>query len=58
MKCVREGESAETKLREAESQVLAHDYGSYIPVKPLRRVAMVFSVPLQKIVLAKEITAG
>ena len=58
MKCVREGESAETKLREAESQVLAHDYGSYIPVKPLRRFAMVFSIPLQKIVLAKEITAG
>ena len=58
MKCVREGESAEKKLSEAESQILAHDYGSYIPVKPLRRFAMVFSIPLQKIVLAKEITAG
>ena len=58
MKCVREGELAERKLSEAESQVLAHDCGCYIPVKPLRRFAMVFSVPLQKIVLAKEIDAG
>ena len=58
MKCVREGEPAEKKLSEAESQVLAHDYGSYVPAKPLRRFAMVFSVPLQKIVLAKEIEAG
>ena len=57
MKCVREGESAEKKLSEAESQIMAHDYGSYIPVKPLRRFAMVFSVPEQKIVLTNEVKA-
>lgn len=57
MKCVREGESAEEKLREAEAQILSHDCGRDSPVKPLRRFAMVFSVPEQKIVLADEVRA-
>lgn len=57
MKCLREGESAEEKLREAEAEISSKDCGSLVPAKPLRRFAMVFSVPIQKIVLTEEVTA-
>ena len=57
MKCLREGESAEEKLREAEAEISSKDCGSLVPAKPLRRFAMVFSVPMQKIVLTEEVTA-
>ena len=55
MKCAREGESPEKKLEEAKAQIMKHDYGNYIPVKEIRRFAMVFSVPEQKIVLSEEV---
>jgi len=55
MKCAREGESPEKKLEEAKAQIMKHDYGNYIPVKEIRRFAMVFSVPEQKIVLTEEV---
>ena len=57
MACVREGESAEEKLRETKVQISAKDCGSLVPAKPFRRFAMVFSVPLQKIVLTEEVAA-
>ena len=57
MKCLREGESAEERLREAEAQISSKDSGSLVPAKPLRRFAMVFSVPQQKIVLTEEVAA-
>ena len=57
MKCAREGEAAEEKLKEAETQISSVDPGSLVPSKPLRRFAMVFSVPLQKIVLTEEVAA-
>ena len=57
MKCAREGEAAEEKLKEAETQISSVDPGSLVPSKPLRRFAMVFSVPQQKIVLSEEVPA-
>ena len=55
MKCASSGDSPEKKLEEAKAQILKHDYGNYIPVKEIRRFAMVFSVPEQKIVLSEEV---
>ena len=57
MKCLREGEPAEEKLREAKAEISSKDFGSLVPAKQLRRFAMVFSVPMQKIVLTEEFTA-
>ena len=55
MKCARDGEDAGKKLDEAKAQIESRDYGKYAPLKKLRRFAMVFSVPEQKIVLAAEV---
>ena len=55
MKCARDGDVAEKKLDEAKAQIENRDYGKYAPLKKLRRFAMVFSVPEQKIVLAAEV---
>ena len=57
IKCLREGEPAEEKLREAKAEISSKDFGSLVPAKQLRRFAMVFSVPMQKIVLTEEFTA-
>ena len=57
MKCARAGESPEKKLEEAKEQILKHDYGNYMPIKEIRRFAMVFSVPEQKIVLTEEVAS-
>ena len=58
MKCARDGEDAGKKLDEAKAQIESRDYGKYAPLKKLRRFAMVFSVPEQKIVLAAEVKDG
>ena len=55
MKCASSGDSPEKKLEEAKAQILKHDYGNYIPVKEIRRFAMVFSVQEQKIILSEEV---
>ena len=55
MKCARDGDVAEKKLDEAKAQIESRDCGKYAPLKKLRRIAMVFSVPEQKIVLAAEV---
>ena len=55
MKCARDGDVAEKKLDEAKAQIESRDCGKYAPLKKLRRFAMVFSVPEQKIVLAAEV---
>ena len=58
MKCARDGDVAEKKLEYAKAQIESRDYGKYAPLKKLRRFAMVFSVPEQKIVLAAEVKDG
>ena len=58
MKCARDGEDAGKKLDEAKAQIESRDCGKYAPLKKLRRFAMVFSVPEQKIVLAAEVKDG
>ena len=69
MKCARDGEDAGAGAEVEHlfaalngTLQLAHiesrDYGKYAPLKKLRRFAMVFSVPEQKIVLAAEVKDG
>ena len=56
LRCAGKGETAEKKLDEAEEQLMDEQCsGSCSRLKKLRRIAMVFSVPEQGIVLSEDV---